>query len=238
MRVNVQLIDAETGNHLWADRFDKPLADLFEMQDEIVARLANQLGTELISAEARRAQQAPNPDSVDLYFQGMEWFNRGSNLENMDHARGFFERALALDSGNVDALLAVGRADFEVGAAYLSDDRPARLASAEATIDKVLSLRPNEALGHEILGLAQMQTNRAAQAIAELERALALDPNLATAHADIGDAKIFIGRAGETEAHVNPDRLAGQGSVQPRHCVGSDRRESGSHGLAAGSVKI
>jgi TolB-like protein/class 3 adenylate cyclase len=203
MRVNVQLIDAETGNHLWADRFDKPLADLFEMQDEIVARLANQLGTELISAEARRAQQAPNPDSVDLYFQGMEWFNRGSNLENMDHARGFFERALALDSGNVDALLAVGRADFEVGAAFLSDDRPARLASAEATIDKVLSLRPNDALAHEILGLAQMQTNRAAQAIAEFERALALDPNLAAAHADIGDAKIFIGRAGETEAHVN-----------------------------------
>jgi adenylate cyclase len=70
MRVNVQLIDAETGNHLWADRFDKPLADLFEMQDEIVARLANQLGTELIAAEARRAQQAPNPDSMDLYFQG------------------------------------------------------------------------------------------------------------------------------------------------------------------------
>jgi TolB-like protein/class 3 adenylate cyclase/Flp pilus assembly protein TadD len=203
MRVNVQLIDAETGNHLWADRFDKPLADLFEMQDEIVARLANQLGTELISAEARRGQQAANPDSMDLYFQGMEWFNRGTNLENMERARGYFERALALDPGNVDALLAVGRADFEVGAAFLSDDRPARLASAEATIDKVLSLRPNDALAHEILGLAQMQTDRAAQAIAELERALALDPNLAGAHADIGDAKIFIGRAGETEAHVN-----------------------------------
>ena len=202
MRVNVQLIDAESGKHLWADRFDKPLADLFEMQDEIVARLANQLGTELISAEARRAQQAPNPDSVDLYFQGMEWFNKGTNLENMVQARGYFERALTVDPGNLDALLGVGRADFEVGAAFLSDDRPARLASAEATMDKVLSLRPNDALAHEILGLAQMQTNRAAQAIAEFERALALDPNLAAAHADIGDAKIFIGRAGETEAHV------------------------------------
>ena len=62
MRVNVQLIDAETGNHLWAERFDKPLADLFDMQDEIVARLANALNTELIDAEARRAEQAPNPD--------------------------------------------------------------------------------------------------------------------------------------------------------------------------------
>jgi TolB-like protein/class 3 adenylate cyclase len=203
MRVNVQLIDAETGNHLWADRFDKPLADLFEMQDEIVARLANQLGTELIAAEARRAQQAPNPDSMDLYFQGMEWFNRGINRENMDRARGFFERAMALDPGNVDALLGVGRADFEVGASFLSDDRPARLASAEATMGKVLSLRPNDARAHEVQGSVLNQTNRAAQAIAEFERALALDPNLAAAHADIGDAKIFVGRAEETEAHVN-----------------------------------
>jgi TolB-like protein/class 3 adenylate cyclase len=203
IRVNVQLIDAQTGNHLWADRFDKPLADLFEMQDEIVARLANQLGTELISAEARRGQQAANPDSMDLYFQGMEWFNKGNKLENMDQARGFFERALALDPGNVDALLGVGRADVAVGAAFLSDDRPARLAAAEATIGKVLSLRPNDARAHEVLGFALNQTKRTAEAIAEFERALALDPNLAAAHGDIGLAKIFAGRAAETEAHVN-----------------------------------
>ena len=71
MRVNVQLIDAETGNHLWAERFDKPLADLFDMQDEIVARLAGALNAQLVAAEARRAEQAPNPDSMDLYFQGL-----------------------------------------------------------------------------------------------------------------------------------------------------------------------
>ena len=61
MRVNVQLIDAETGNHLWAERFDKPVADLFDMQDEIVARLASQLGTRLLEAEARRAERSANP---------------------------------------------------------------------------------------------------------------------------------------------------------------------------------
>src|SRR5208283_1905359 len=71
MRVNVQLIDAETGNHLWAERFDKPLTDLFDMQDEIVARLARALNTQLVAAEARRAEQDPNPDSMDLYFQGL-----------------------------------------------------------------------------------------------------------------------------------------------------------------------
>ena len=121
----------------------------------------------------------------------------------MDNARGFFEHALALDPGNVDALLGVGRADLEVGAAFLSDDRPARLAAAEATMGKVLSQRPNDALAHEILGIAQMETKRTAPAIAEMERALSLDPNLAAAHADIGNAKMFIGRAGETEAHIN-----------------------------------
>src|SRR6202035_2749209 len=70
MRANVQLIDAETVSHLWAERFDKPLADLFDMQDETVARLAGALNTQLVPAEARRAEMAPNPDSMDLYFQG------------------------------------------------------------------------------------------------------------------------------------------------------------------------
>src|SRR5216684_458391 len=69
LRVNVQLIDAETGNHLWAERFDKPVADLFDMQDEIVSRLANPLDAELIAAEARRAERSRHPDATDLNFQ-------------------------------------------------------------------------------------------------------------------------------------------------------------------------
>ena len=140
---------------------------------------------------------------MDLYFQGMEWINRGTNRENMDRARGFFERALALDPGNVDALLGVGRVDYFVGAAFLSDDRAASLAAAEATIAKVLSLRPNDALAHEIMGGILIQTRRADQGIAELQRALALDPNLAAAHGDIGFAKLFTGRDEEIEAHEN-----------------------------------
>src|SRR5262249_687021 len=65
LRVNVQLIDAETGNHLWAERFDKPVADLFDMQDEIVSRLANTLNAQLIAVEARRAERSPHPDATD-----------------------------------------------------------------------------------------------------------------------------------------------------------------------------
>jgi hypothetical protein len=65
MRVNVQLIDSETGNHLRAERFDKPVADLFDMQDEIVGRLADQLATQLVTADARRGERAPRPNSMD-----------------------------------------------------------------------------------------------------------------------------------------------------------------------------
>ncbi len=112
MRVNVQLIDAETGNHLWAERFDKPVADLFDMQDENVARLASQLGAQLIEAEARRAERAPLPDSMDLVFQGMARANKGVTPEYMAQARSFFERALALDPGNIWALVGTAFVDF------------------------------------------------------------------------------------------------------------------------------
>src|SRR6516165_3563839 len=64
LRVNVQLIDAETGNHLWDERFDKPIADLLDMQDEIVSRLANTLNAQLIAAEARRAERSLHPDAM------------------------------------------------------------------------------------------------------------------------------------------------------------------------------
>ena len=119
MRVNVQLIDAETGNHLWAERFDKPLADLFDMQDEIVARLANALNAQLVAAEARRAERLRTPNSMDLYFQGLAWFNKGRTPDNVAQARSFFDRALRVDPDNVDALVGSARADVVEGALSL-----------------------------------------------------------------------------------------------------------------------
>ena len=113
LRVNVQLIDAETGNHLWAERFDKPVADLFDMQDEIVSRLANALDAELIAAEARRAERSLHPDAMDLVFQGRAWLNKGLTPEYMAQARGFFERAMALDPENVEAMVGLARVDAD-----------------------------------------------------------------------------------------------------------------------------
>jgi tetratricopeptide (TPR) repeat protein len=203
LRVNVQLIDAETGNHLWAERFDKPVGDLFDMQDEIVSRLANALDAQLIDAEARRAERLSHPDAMDLVFQGRAWWNKGLIPDHMIQARRLFEQALALDPGSIEAMVGLARVDAALGAAFMSDDWSARLVAAEATLTSVLSLAPNHAWAHLILGVVQMYTRRAAEGIAECEHALALDRNLAVAHAYIGLAKMGLGRSAETEAHIN-----------------------------------
>jgi TolB-like protein/class 3 adenylate cyclase len=152
MRLNVQLIDAEKGSHLWAERFDKPLADLLDMQDEIVSRLANTLDAQLINAEARRAEQAPTSDSMDLYFQGLAWFNRAIAPQNVTQSRGFFDRSLAADPDNIDALIGLAATDVVEGTLLFVLDPTAALVAAEAKLAKALSSVPDPRAGPYVLG--------------------------------------------------------------------------------------
>ena len=202
LRVNVQLIDAGTGNHLWADRFDKPVADLFDMQDEIVSRLANNLDAQLTYAEARRAESAPDPDAMDLTFQGWAWTNQGVTPEHFVRGRSFFERALVLEPNNVEALVGIASVDARAGATLLGKDRAESFAAAEGAIVKALSVAPDHAVAHVVLGGIQVYTYRAAQSISEFEHALEINRNTAMAHGFIGLAKYYLGRSAETEAHV------------------------------------
>ena len=137
LRVNVQLIDAGTGSHLWAERFDKPVGDLFDMQDEIVSRLANTLSAELIKAEAQRAERSFGPDSMDLYFQGRVFLNKGLTPALMARAKDFFVRALAFDSDNIEAAVAAAHVDFATGASHMADDGALYFEAAESTLNSV-----------------------------------------------------------------------------------------------------
>ena len=178
VRVNTQLIDAANGGHLWAERFDRPLSNLFSMQDDIVASLASQLGAELITNEARRAERTPAPNSMDLYFQGMAWFNKGRKIADVDRARAFFDRSVALDPSNLDASLAKAKADLQLAVGYRVDDKAERLGVIEADLNRALSQSPNSALAHYLLGRVFAQTNRLSQAIAEITEGTGVRPNL------------------------------------------------------------
>jgi tetratricopeptide (TPR) repeat protein len=109
---------------------------------------------------------------------------------------------LAIDRESAGALVGLAIVDLTIGASLLADDRAAYLSAAEANAIKALSLAPDHAQAHRILGGAYIFTNRAAQGIAECERALELDCNLVGAHSAIGIAKVFMGRAVETEGHI------------------------------------
>jgi TolB-like protein/class 3 adenylate cyclase len=203
LRLNVQLIDAETGKHLWAERFDKPVADLLDMQDEIVSRLTNSLRTQVTAAEAQRSEHVLNPTSTDLFIRGWALLNNSTAPDAVRKALECFERALVLDPRNVEALVGKAGVHNIMGGVIMGDDSASHHAAAEAAVTDALSRNPQHALAHLVLGAVYFDTGRAVQGIAECERALALDRNLASAHAFIGLAKSHLGRDAETEAHVN-----------------------------------
>jgi TolB-like protein len=204
LRVNVRLVDAESGALVWSERFDMRPGELFEVQDEIVAHLARAMDAQLTEAEARRAErsQSADPDALDLVFRGEAAFNRGHDPASLLLAERFFDQALALAPGNVKALVGLAIAKFAFAAAHTTDHRATYLIAAEAAAMRALALAPNHARAHGALGWVYMATNRPEPGIAEAERSIALDRNLAPSYAAIGWAKPMLGRAEETEGHV------------------------------------
>jgi TolB-like protein/tetratricopeptide (TPR) repeat protein len=211
IRVNAQLIDTETGAHLWAERFDKPRADIFEMQDEITTRLARTVGIELVAAEGRRAERERpnNMDAVDLAMRGWGILNQPLSLHRDRDAGNLFEAALTLDGRNVEAL--IGLAFYHVNdvRTFASTNREEQLGIAENAITEALALVPGNALAHFVRANVLHVSGAAERSLRELELAITLDRNLAWAHADAGFIKVLLGRAEEAEADLtNAIRLS------------------------------
>jgi tetratricopeptide (TPR) repeat protein len=128
--------------------------------------------------------------------------NKGVSPNNMAQARNFYDRALAADPDNVDALVALAAVEGLEGANSFVADPIAAFAAAEGKLTRALSAVPDHGIGHMLLGLVEILTGRAWQGIAKCEHALERNRNLANAHSFIGYGKILIGRAEETEAHI------------------------------------
>ena len=205
MRFNAQLVDAGSGGHLWAERFDKQRADLLDMQDEVTTRLASTIHIEMIDAESRRAarERPDRLDTVDHTLLGWAAWNRNLSLESARRARRFFKTALQLDEQNVEALIGFANAHmWEVNMSYASDDRLAQIRAAETAAKQALALGPHCAKAHMTYGTVLYAMHAPERALREFEFAVGLDGNLAAAHAYLGLMKFSLGRARDTHAHV------------------------------------
>jgi adenylate cyclase len=202
VRVNAQLIDAESGAHVWADRFEEDIVDLFKLQDEVVARLARTLQVELVSAEAQRSlHDRPRiPDAVDLTMRGLALLDQPFTKANRLGARDLFEQALTLDPTNADALAGAAFVDSSDYVLGWSDQSADMYARAMQRANQALLLDPNQATAHYTkarLIIFRAKPNDAASAneiIAEAEASLRADPSFAGAYWAMANGEMLLGR--------------------------------------------
>ena len=210
VRVNAQLIDAESGAHVWADRFEEDVVDLFKLQDEVVARLARTLQIELVNAEAQRSlhDRPRNPGAVDLTMRGWALFNQPFTKANRFEARNVFEQALALDPTNADALAGTAYVDSTDYALGWSDQSVDMYARAMQRANQALLLDPDQATAHYTkarLIIFRAKPNDAASAneiIAEAEAALRADPSFAGAYWAMAQGEMLLGRYEQSISHL------------------------------------
>ncbi len=185
VRVNAQLIDAASGAHLWADRFEEDVADLFKLQDQVVARLANALGYELVKAEGEAGAHSKNPDAIDLDMRGWaainQWAQQRLTKDNVLAVRALFDRALAIDP-NDDAALA-GEAHTYMNEFYLwnnpGTDYDAKILD-QADRSIAIAHDNMNAYGAKVLYLNT--TGRTNDALRVANAGLTINPNSAYLH--------------------------------------------------------
>jgi adenylate cyclase len=195
IRVNAQLVDAETGAHLWAERFDRDIGDLFALQNEITARIARSLQSQLAIAEARHPTD--NPDALDYTLRGRAVMTRPISKENYDEAVTLFETALALDPKAADAAAWLAIALTVRVIDELSDFPDVDLRHAEQLAAQALAALPDSPVAHHARGQVLRAQSRYQEAIPEFEAAIALDRSRAPAYANVGWCKFLTGSVDE-----------------------------------------
>ena len=207
VRVNAQLIDAETDAHLWAERFDGDTGDLFASQDEVTSRIAAALNVDLIGAEATRPTE--HPDALDYILRGRAALSKPPSRESFAERIGLFEHALALDPRSVEAqcYLAAGLASRVLDG--MSDSAAADIKRAEDLLGQALAASPRSPLAHFAKGIVFRAQGRDEEAIPEFETAIAFNRNWPVAIAALGWCKFLAGSIEEAiRLHEQAIRLS------------------------------
>jgi adenylate cyclase len=218
VRVNAQLIDAESGAHLWADQFDTTRANLPEAQSEITGRLAWTLNIELLSDVSRRIEHenAVDPDARDLVMRGWAlWYGPQSPKTGQEALRAF-ERALEIDPRSTDARIGIARlllikltATWSMSS-FQQDAVQQAVARAEGLLFEAIASDPNQPMAYAVLGVLRRTQSRLSESRIALEKAITLDPNFEWATYQLGWTLLFLGESqdaiaqGEKSLRLSP----------------------------------
>ena len=197
VRINTQLVDATTGHHLWSERYDRELKDIFALQDEIIQQIVVNLNVEIRQAELARVRRTPtnNLTAYDYLLRGMELLQRFTKETNAQ-ARQMFEKALELDPQYAEAYAALGLT-YHLELVWQWSQDPQTLERWFALAQRALALDDSLPLAHSLLGQAYLWKRQYEQAIAEGERAIALNPNDAGGYSWLADTLNFTGQPEE-----------------------------------------
>jgi Tfp pilus assembly protein PilF len=196
VQINVQLIDAESGAHLWAERFDIKRRELANAQGEMTVRLALTLNIKLRKTELARSEQrkAVDPDARDFVMRGWDWFNRPTSPTTLKEQRQAFERALEIDPRSNDARIGLAMTLAVAVGVGTAGASPQDLLRAEQLASEAIERDPSSSKAHEALGRVRLyQKDRLREAQAEFETALALDRNNVAAVRNLGWALLHLG---------------------------------------------
>jgi adenylate cyclase len=198
IRVTAQLVEAATGNHVWAERYDRDLADIFAMQDELTEALTTAMAPAIADAELKRAMRKP-PGSLDAWaaYQRGLWHLSKATPDDDATAQDFFRQAIDLDPNFAGGYSALALTQLQTAAIYQTLDLTTAQRSAETLARRAVALDGADAEARSCLGWALQARGEADGALAEIERALAMSPNLAIAHGHRGPTLIFAGRPQE-----------------------------------------
>jgi adenylate cyclase len=235
VRITAQLIDAESGGHLWAERFDRDLTDIFATQDEVVEKIVRALAVTLTQGEEKRLGRrgTANVAAYEAVLRARELLG-GATRETVAQARAMYQRAIELD-----ASYAVPHAGLAATAVsnYVSDwaeDPGAELDQAERWARRALKLDESEPFAHMALGHVLLWRRDHDGALAEFRSMIALDPNFAQGHSATGLALMYAGRAAEAlEAFALSKRLDPHYPSIVLHYLAQANFSLGNYGTAA-----
>jgi adenylate cyclase len=198
VRVTAQLIRADTGHHLMAERYDRDLTDLFELQDEITSTIAGAIEPELLKFERERIAEQPqhNEDAYELYQRGLWHHYKHSKDDNLA-AQELYRKALGYDSDYSHAIAALAHAICNAGARGWAADAEQSYAEAFTLASRAVALDGRDPTARFVLGLAAMHVRQSELAIAQMRQAITLNPSYSAAHVILGQLINYAGHPDE-----------------------------------------